>query len=496
MSQSVICNGCQKPLKASDKLAGKRVKCPSCQTVVSIPALPDPALTSGLDGAPKAPSNVPKQSPIKPAREPDFDEDFDWSEPLESAHGHNQRQNEDSSDADGLPELPARSAGRSKTRRAGSSEASPMMFTHQQGDELGKRDAGSRRKSRSQSDTNVRAGESAPRASGGWRDHLHWVLALAMLPLVLSIVLPKPSTPERLAKALQENPQLEKQLEGVSSLEELFAVLPDHRFPGAHLERNTLFHWGYAVASAAAFLLLLLAMFPDSKVGTQRLLWTGVITGTVGIVLLLGFQFVAEWTQHFNLRGRSIVILFFYIVKFIGFSYRCATDGSTGFVLSFMGFTCGVGLCEELCKALPVAIYLGTVRRPDWRATCLVGLASGIGFGVSEGIMYSADYYNGIAPGLTYLVRFASCVALHAVWASSVALLMYGNQDYVPFTSMGDFEWSDIVNFILFYLAIAMVLHGLYDTLLKQNLALGALAIAAASFVWWAWLMQQQRAAE
>ena len=491
MPQSVICDGCRKTLKAPDKLAGKKVRCPSCQTVVSIPMLSDPESIPELDEEADEPSAVAARSTTKPPRDSSFDDSFDWSQPLEPTNGTSLDSDENTPDLDDLPKLPAPAVRRQKQKRDDSDETSPVMFARQQGAERGVR---TRRRSRSDSDAEVDVSADSNPSTSGWRGHLHWVLALAMLPLALSIVLPNSSIPERLAKTFEENPQLEKQLEGVTSLDELFAVLPDHRIPGAHLEHGTLFHWGYALASATAFLLLLLAMFPGSKAGTQRLLWTGVITGTVGIVLLLGFQFVAEWTQHFNLRGRSIVILLFYIVKFIGFSYRCATDGDTGFVLSFMGFTCGVGLCEELCKALPVAIYLGTTRRPDWRAACLVGLASGIGFGVSEGIMYSSDYYNGIAPGLTYLVRFASCVALHAVWASSVALLMYGNQDYVPFTSMGDFEWSDIANFILFYLAIAMILHGLYDTLLKQDLPLGALAIAAASFGWWAWLLQRQRA--
>lgn len=496
MPQSVICNGCQKSLKAADKLAGKRVRCPSCQTVVSIPALPDPEPIPELDDEPEAPPAAAARSTSKGPREPKLDEAFDWSQPLEPAGDTSHLADAEFPNADDLPELPPPAVRRPKQKRNESDDASPVMFARQQGTEPDKRSTPNRRKSRPDSDAVADVIADPGSVSGPWRDYLHWVLALAMLPLALSIVLPNASIPERLAKTFEEHPQLEKQLEGVSSLDELFAVLPGHRFPGAHLERGTLFHWGYALAAALAFLLLLLAMFPGSQAGTQRLLWTGVLTGTIGIVLLLGFQFVAEWTQHFNLRGRSIVVLFFYLVKFIGFSYRCATDGDTGFVLSFMGFTCGVGLCEELCKALPVALYLGMTRRPDWRAACLVGLASGIGFGVSEGIMYSSDYYNGIAPGLTYLVRFASCVALHAVWASSVALLMYGNQDYVPFGTAGDFEWSDIANFILFYLAIAMVLHGLYDTLLKQDLPLGALAIAAASFGWWAWLLQRQRGAD
>lgn len=493
MPQSVICHGCQKSLKAPDKLAGKRVRCPSCQTIVSIPALADPEPVPELDDESNDPPAAAARLTARPPRDSGFDDTFDWSQPLEPAGHTSLDRDEDIPDLDDLPALPAPTVRRPKQTRDESDDASPVMFARRQGAEASVR---SRRKPRPDSDAGAEMAADSLGESGHWRNNLHWVLALAMLPLALSIVLPTASVPERLAKTFEEHPQLEKQLEGVRSLDEFFAVLPDHRFPGAHLERGTLFHWGYALASATAFLLLLLAMFPGSRAGAPRLLWTGVITGTVGIVLLLGFQFVAEWTQHFNLRGRSIVVLLFYIVKFIGFSYRCATDGDTGFVLSFMGFTCGVGLCEELCKALPVAIYLGTAQRPDWRAACLVGLASGIGFGVSEGIMYSSDYYNGIAPGLTYLVRFASCVALHAVWASSVALLMYDNQDYVPFNSMGDFEWSDIANFVLFYLAIAMVLHGLYDTLLKQDLPLGALAIAAASFGWWAWLLQRQRAAD
>lgn len=38
MPISVVCNGCQKRLKAPDSAAGKRTKCPACQTVIQIPA--------------------------------------------------------------------------------------------------------------------------------------------------------------------------------------------------------------------------------------------------------------------------------------------------------------------------------------------------------------------------------------------------------------------------------------------------------------------------
>ena len=60
-------------------------------------------------------------------------------------------------------------------------------------------------------------------------------------------------------------------------------------------------------------------------------------------------------------------------------------------------------------------------------APCLWGLASGIGFGVSE------DRLLGTANGMSgidiYLVRFVSCVALHAMWSGSVGIAIARNVD-------------------------------------------------------------------
>ncbi|MBI3862501.1 MAG: PrsW family intramembrane metalloprotease [Planctomycetia bacterium] len=337
-------------------------------------------------------------------------------------------------------------------------------------------------------------------SSSVWRDHLYWLLLVAISPLAISTVWPEQPLEERLKATIQPaggdaNRDLDQPaaVPDVTSVDAFFAALPGHRIAGAHLARDTWMHWAYATVSAVLFLALLTQMFPNDAAGFARLMWTGLITGTVGIILLLGFQWVAAWTQTFNLRGRSIVVLLFYIVKFIGFSYRAALDPENGFLLSFMGFTCGVGLCEELCKAIPVVLFLRARPHAGWRAACVVGLASGVGFGVSEGVNYSSDSYNGIAVGMTYLVRFASCVALHSIWAGAVALVINRNQDYV-----GDdgFDWEDIGNFLLHYLLAAMVLHGLYDTLLKKDHELWALSIAAGSFAWLAWLVWRERSEE
>jgi len=136
-----------------------------------------------------------------------------------------------------------------------------------------------------------------------------------------------------------------------------------------------------------------------------------------------------------------------------------------------------VGLCEEFCKAIPVLLYL---RRDDanWHGALLWGLASGIGFGIAEGIMYSRDFYNGIyGPGM-YFVRFFSCVALHALFSGSVAILLVLMRDKVTEAE----TWAHSIGMVLLAILPTMVLHGLFDTFLKRDLHLGALITAIASF--------------
>ncbi|MEI8380961.1 MAG: PrsW family glutamic-type intramembrane protease [Planctomycetota bacterium] len=469
MPIKVTCQQCQKTLKAPEKLAGKRVRCPACQEVVQVPAMARPELDDDFFADPEPQST-------RKAR-PEADPEFDWSEPLDNRDVSKSEGEFDN--VDNLPTLPV--APRKKPKKRSDPD---LAFVSSAGVEESSRSSSGRK----------RTSRALPLSTSGGLGYWHWILLVGMLPLAISIFIPMPPFIDRLQPLVEKDPTILDRLVALESRDqfnEFVASLPDGRIPGAHLARKTFVHWVYALLSAGAFLGLILVMFPGANVAPGKLLLYGVITGTVGIVLLLGFQYVAEFTQGIHLRRvRGIVGLLFYLVKFIGFSYRCATDGETGFALSFLGFTCGVGLCEELCKALPVAFYLAANRDVNWRTACVLGLASGIGFGVSEGIMYSADYYNGFSGGLTYLVRFASCVTLHAVWASSVALLMYNNQDYLP--GHADAGWDALLSFVVFYLGIAMILHGLYDTLLKQHLEIAAMGIAAGSFGWWAWQLYQQ----
>jgi RsiW-degrading membrane proteinase PrsW (M82 family) len=201
---------------------------------------------------------------------------------------------------------------------------------------------------------------------------------------------------------------------------------------------------------------------------------------------------VAEFTQGFWLRGRGIITLIFYILKFIGFSYRSALDPDSNFFLSFMGFTCGVGFCEELAKALPMLRHYRTEGKLGWRAACMMGLASGIGFGVSEGITYASDFYNGYSTGGIYVVRFVSCVALHAIWSAAVGIAIYNRRDYFK----GEMAWDDWAKSLLWVLGVPMVLHGLYDTMLKKEMNALALVTALVSFGFLVWLIEWARSEE
>jgi RsiW-degrading membrane proteinase PrsW (M82 family)/DNA-directed RNA polymerase subunit RPC12/RpoP len=270
--------------------------------------------------------------------------------------------------------------------------------------------------------------------------------------------------------------------------EEIFAILPGERIPGAFLGRNSSLHWLFAGISGAGFMILFLAMFRRFGQDIGTAIFGAAFTATAGIIMLMGFQWAAFATRGFWLRGRGIVLLIFLIIKLIGFSYQCALEEGSGFVSSFMGFTLGVGICEEVCKILPVIGYLGTSKKASWQGACLVGLASGVGFGVSEGIMYSSWYYNGISTGDIYVVRFISCVALHSVWTGAGAVLLYFNQDGLH----GGFNFMDIASTLGMTLGISIVLHGLYDTLLKQEMPFVALLMGVMSIAWLIYIIERQ----
>ncbi|MFI5378760.1 MAG: PrsW family glutamic-type intramembrane protease [Tepidisphaerales bacterium] len=421
---------CGKKFTVADEHAGKKGRCPKCGAITTVPMVPSP--------------------------EPEPEDAYGLTEEIEPA-GPAREMVEESPQAD--------TAGHPRTAPASVGAFGVV--------------AGTRR-------------------GRGLRDFAYALLLLALLPLVYTTFHDRPSIADRFKQSIQAHPEVVDDLKKIGddsqlTLDGLLDHFPGHRLDGAMLARDSFGHWGIALLSAAAYFALMLLIFRTAHRYTRSLLLSGLFTGTVGIIMLILFQYAADFTQGMWVRGSGKLTILFYIVKFIGFSYRCAEDPSNGMLASFFGFTFGVGLCEELCKVIPV--LRGLCSHPEdmnWRKACLWGLASGVGFGVAEGIMYSGRYYNGILGADIYLVRFASCVALHAIWAATAAIFLYRNRATVL---SADSLWG-IIGYALMFSAIPMLLHGLYDTLLKKEHPAWALALAMASFAVLAFAIERAKSGE
>jgi RsiW-degrading membrane proteinase PrsW (M82 family) len=326
------------------------------------------------------------------------------------------------------------------------------------------------------------------------------ILALAIAPLLMPLGDSggdaEPDFETRVERTLEAEHATESQRETVGRVYAAFEqeratesdvidALPRHRLEGALLPRKTWLHWAFAIASAAFYFTFLLLVFPPGKTDPKHLLLAGLFTATIGILLLLLVQQIAfsgVW-----IHGGGQLAILFLLLQFIGYSYSAALDPSNGFVASFLGFTAGVGFCEELCKQLPLLYHFRTKATLDWRGACLWGFASGVGFGVSEGITYSSDFYNGRTSGAIYVVRFVACVALHAIWAASAAIVLCRRQ----VTVQGRMPLLALIPPIIAIIIVPMALHGAYDTLLKKDHALIAFAVAVASFGWLAFQVER-----
>ncbi|MCK6474369.1 MAG: PrsW family glutamic-type intramembrane protease [Planctomycetes bacterium] len=446
MPISVACTSCGQRIKAPDKLLGRTISCPACGSAVKV---------EGQAAVPAAPpyAAVP---PAPPPPTPDAlrmppDDDLQLA-PVDDAPP--------APPAYAVPPAPAAPgpAGAARARTA----AAPR--------------------------TQVFGG--TPERTWNRR---YAFLALALIPLLVSTVIPgDDDTEQRLRETLEHNPEVlvHVMAQGQEADEaQVFNMLPGHRIEGAHLPKDSWAHWFYAALSAAAFMGLMLALFPLGHDGSGPLLTAGIFTGTAGILLLLAFQFVAFHTNGVWIRGGGVVALLFLLVKLIGFSYMAAMSADTGWLLSSLGFICGVGFCEEVCKALPVVWHYRTFGTLTWRKACLIGMASGVGFGVSEGITYSSDFYNGVSTGNIYVIRFVSCVALHAMWAAANGASIHRNRYLIQ----GGMSFWELLWGLVRIMFVPMVLHGLYDTMLKKEHEGWALIMALLSFAWLAYQIERSR---
>ncbi|MBE9177750.1 PrsW family intramembrane metalloprotease [Oculatella sp. LEGE 06141] len=146
-----------------------------------------------------------------------------------------------------------------------------------------------------------------------------------------------------------------------------------------------------------------------------------------------------------------------------------ATRG--GFIFRMFGFVLGVGVLEELCKALPVYLFLLRLGKlHDPLTSAFYGAMSGLGFAIAEGVTYSLLYALGLTRGeiglgafvVANTIRFVSLPLFHAILAGIVGYFI-GLAAINPSR-----QWA----ILLIGVAIAAILHGLYDSFAGSILGL------------------------
>lgn len=134
--------------------------------------------------------------------------------------------------------------------------------------------------------------------------------------------------------------------------------------------------------------------------------------------------------------------------------------------LSLIGFVLGVGLSEELGKAIPLYVIAKKTEEPLIPQTLVYyGLMSGIAFGVYEGVQYQTTVnieLNYTAAFFFNIARLTSLPFLHAIWCGIAGY-------FIAFASL-----YPKYRFSLYFLAISVpaILHGVYDTFCNTGLGL------------------------
>ena len=190
-------------------------------------------------------------------------------------------------------------------------------------------------------------------------------------------------------------------------------------------------------------------------------------TATAGIVLLLLFQELANYAAASRSSPGGIVGILFAICKVVGIAYGEIQD--TASITTFFAYLFSVGPCEEMCKLLPVIFLVRTIKPGSLtvRDVLFIGAASGLGFGVAEGIDYSYRYYGPEAANLgRYLFRFTVCVGMHALWTLLSALILFRVRHLARASPRGgQYSILLVIGFVFLVTLPSAAIHALYDTL-------------------------------
>ncbi|BCL36791.1 PrsW family intramembrane metalloprotease [Nostoc sp. MS1] len=167
-----------------------------------------------------------------------------------------------------------------------------------------------------------------------------------------------------------------------------------------------------------------------------------------------------------------------------------AAESNLGIIPQLIGFILGVGVLEEICKALPVYLFLLRPRKLNEPLTgAFYGAMSGLGFAIAEGSSYSILYAFNLARGqsgfgsyiLANTIRFVSLPLFHAILAGIVGY----------FLGLAAINRSRQLPIMFIGVTLAAVLHGSYNTFSDSVLGLVIIGFTILLFV--AYLRRSQQ---
>ena len=196
-------------------------------------------------------------------------------------------------------------------------------------------------------------------------------------------------------------------------------------------------------------------------------------------------------------------------LRFLLWTYRALPDSFVNLphdgnsMVSLLGHIARTGFLEELCKLLPVILYLAEKRnRISPLTIIMIGVFSGLGFAAFENIQFSNHIIEsgmlGIINDAFHVdgLRTSESVGKGASLAMTVVLLRSlslvfvhgvfgGISAYYLAAALGG---RHIILFLLLALSVSPVLHGVYDWACTINLVAAAGVVAFSFMLFYGYL--------
>lgn len=240
-------------------------------------------------------------------------------------------------------------------------------------------------------------------------------------------------------------------------------------------------------------LLLFLGLFPliinllSRQVSLDQLAWLiGIYSASIWGVVLYNLIKPPQFSWRNTIQcilfttviGIPLLLLFQQMPPFRTLYHAI----NAGPLLRLVGFVLGVGILEEVCKALPIYVLLARPQKlHDPLTAAFYGAMSGLGFAIAEGAAYSFRYAAGLSRGQLDLssyvaantIRFVSLPLFHAMLAGIVGY----------FIGLAVINPSRRSAIFFIGVIIAATLHGLYNTLAGSIAGLAVVAFTILLFV-------------